>query len=73
MPSVVLVESETVGFVLVFQTTPRAVTNAPPSESIDPPLVNALEVISDAVEVALTAGKANCAFAPTMFTKLVPL
>jgi hypothetical protein len=40
---------------------------------MDPPLVNALEVIAVAAEVALTVGKANCAFAPTMFTKFVPL
>jgi hypothetical protein len=48
-----------VGFVLVFQTTPRAVTRAPPSDPMDPPVVNELEVIAVAAEVALIAGKAN--------------
>ena len=62
-----------VGFVLVFQTTPRAVTKAPPSDPMDPPVVNELEVIAVAAEVALRVGKANCAAAPTIFTKLVPL
>ena len=73
VPSVVFVENDTVGFGLVFQTTPRAVTKAPPSDSIDPPLVNALEVIAVAGEVKLTVGKANCAGPPTIFTKAVPL
>lgn len=72
-PSVVFVDKEMVGLVLVFQTTPRAVTKAPPSASITPPLVKALEVIEVAEAVEVTDGKANCAFAPTMFTKFVPL
>jgi hypothetical protein len=40
---------------------------------MDPPVVNELEVIAVAAEVALRLGRANCAFAPTIFTKLVPL
>jgi hypothetical protein len=59
VPSVVFVEKEIVGFVLVFQTTPRAVTKAPPSDPMDPPVVNELEVIAVATEVALRVGRAN--------------
>jgi hypothetical protein len=42
---VVLVLNEIVGYVDVLQQTPRAVTDAPPSEEILPPLVAVVCVI----------------------------
>jgi hypothetical protein len=51
VPSVVLVLNEIVGFDVVFQHTPRAVTDAPPSLVILPPLVAVELVIEDAAVV----------------------
>ncbi len=47
VPSVVLVLNEVVGFADVLQHTPRAVTDAPPSLVILPPLVAVELVIED--------------------------
>jgi len=51
VPSVVLVLNEIVGFADVLQHTPRAVTDAPPSLVILPPLVAVVLVIEDAAVV----------------------
>jgi len=51
VPSVVLVLNEIVGFADVLQHTPRAVTVAPPSLVILPPLVAVVLVIEDAAVV----------------------
>ena len=60
-PSVVR-KSDSVGFSAVLQQTPRAVTDAPPSSVISPPLVAELYVISvtdDVVTVDRIAGVAK--------------
>ena len=49
--------SEIVGFGDVFQTTPRADTDAPPSEEILPPALAAVDVIEE-TEVVVSVGKA---------------
>jgi len=49
-PSVVLVLA-VVGLEVVFQQTPRAVTAAPPSDEMLPPLVAVVLVIEDAAVV----------------------
>jgi hypothetical protein len=58
VPSVVFVLKDTVGPVLVDQTTPRAVIDAPPSTVMLPPLlasVAVIEPIDVVVKVAATA------------------
>jgi hypothetical protein len=57
VPSEVFVESETVGFDEVLQTTPLAVIGEPPSAVMFPPLVAAEEVIAVAVTVAEMVGE----------------
>ena len=56
-PSVVL-EPAVVGFCVVAQHTPRAVTEEPPSAVILPPLVAVVEVIADGVAVVRTGATA---------------
>ena len=56
-PSVVL-EPAVVGFCVVAQHTPRAVTEEPPSDVILPPLVAVVEVIADGVAVVRTGATA---------------
>ena len=51
-PSVVFVDSDSVGFVVVAQTTPLAVMGLPPSAVIFPPLVAVEGVIDVADTVA---------------------
>ena len=56
-PSVVLVEREIVGFVVVLQHTPLAVTVAPPLLVIFPPLVAVvwvIEVVDEVLRVGTT-------------------
>ena len=57
VPSVVLVDKATVGFAVVLQQTPRAVTVAPPSATTLPPLAAVVMVI-DVGKVVVTVGKA---------------
>ena len=57
VPSVVLVDNAIVGFAVVLQHTPRAVTAAPPSEAILPPPVAAVIVIDDN-DAVVTVGNA---------------
>ena len=57
VPSVVLVDSSTVGLALVLHTTPRAVTDAPPSDVTFPPPEAPVEVMEPAV-VVVTEGAA---------------
>ena len=52
LPSVVLL-SEVVGFAEVHQQTPLAVTEAPPSEVMVPPLDALVEVIEDTAVVVI--------------------
>ena len=52
--SVVLVLNAVIGPVVVLQHTPRAVTAAPPSLVIFPPLVAVVCVIADAAVVVIT-------------------
>jgi hypothetical protein len=54
VPFVVLVLNEVVGSADVLQQTPRAVTDAPPSLVIFPPLVAVFCVINDAAVVIRT-------------------
>ena len=56
-PSVVL-ETAVVGFCVVAQHTPRAVTEEPPSDVILPPLMAVVEVIADGVAVVRTGATA---------------
>ena len=65
MPSVVLL-LETVGFGLVFQHTPRKVTESPPSELIEPPLTAAFCVIEVIVAVVST-GRSASVFSDPVF------
>ena len=51
-PSVVFVDSDSVGFVVVAQTTPLAVMELPPYAVMFPPLVAVEGVIEVAVTVA---------------------
>ena len=51
VPSVVFVAIEKVGFVLVLHTTPLAVTAAPPSLEISPPLETVVVFIAFGVVV----------------------
>ena len=66
IPSVVFVESEIVGLVVVPQTTPLAVMELPPSAVMFPPLVAAEEVIEVAATVAEMVAKD-----PTDVVKLI--
>jgi hypothetical protein len=50
-PSIVLVDNAVVGFAEVLQQTPRAETEAPPSDEIVPPLEAVVVVIEEAVVV----------------------
>mgnify|MGYP001605840901 CR=1 FL=1 len=52
MPSLVL-KFAIVGFAVVLQQTPLAVTGAPPSEVMFPPLIDVEEVIADILEVII--------------------
>jgi hypothetical protein len=54
VPSVVLVDKAMVGFAVVLQQTPRAVTAAPPSVLIVPPLLAVVLVIADIAVVVIT-------------------
>ena len=54
VPSVVLVDKATVGLAVVLQQTPRAVTAAPPSELIVPPLAAVVLVMADTAVVVIT-------------------
>ncbi len=54
LPSDVVL-SAVVGFALVLQQTPRAVTAAPPSDVTLPPLVAVVDVILDATDVITAA------------------
>ena len=65
VPSVVFVLKDTVGPVLVDQTTPRAVIDAPPSDVMFPPLLAPVEVIAPIVVVVKVA--------VTAFTEIVPV
>lgn len=59
VPSVVLVERETVGLAVVPQQTPRAVIGEPPSSVMVPPLVAVVEETEEAIVVVIvdiTAG-----------------
>ena len=56
-PSVVLVDKAMVGFAVIAQQTPRAVTVAPPSLVTLPPLVMVVMVIAVAA-VVVTVGNA---------------
>ena len=58
---------------LVPHTIPLAVTAAPPSELITPPLDAELVVIALIAVVEVIPGIANCPAKPIIFTKLVPL
>ena len=73
VPFVVFVASAIVGAVVVPQTIPLEVTAAPPSELMTPPLLAELVVIALIAVVEVIVGIANCAVAPIIFTKLVPL
>ncbi len=53
VPSVVLVDKAMVGFAVVLQQTPRAVTGAPPSVLITPPLVAVVFVMAVIVVVVM--------------------
>ena len=68
VPSVVLVLKDTVGPVLVDQTTPRAVIVAPPSDVILPPLLASVEVIEPIDVVAKVATHAFTVMLPVAFT-----
>ena len=57
VPSVVLVGKAMVGFTVVLQQTPRAVTVAPPSAVTLPPL-EAVAVVIDVIAVVVTVGSA---------------
>jgi hypothetical protein len=57
VPSFVLVDKAMVGFAVVLQQTPRAVTVAPPSLVTLPPLAAVVIVMADVVAV-LTVGNA---------------
>ena len=58
-PSLVLVVNAIVGFVVVPQQTPRAVTADPPSFVILPPLEAVVEVIADTTVVVKTGANAR--------------
>ena len=58
VPLLVLVANAVVGFVVVDQHTPRAVTATPPSAVTLPPLVAPVEVMADAAVVVETVGAA---------------
>jgi hypothetical protein len=58
VPSVVLVDRDTVGLAVVLHTTPFAVTDAPPSDVTFPPLDAPVPVMEPAVVVD-TVGSAN--------------
>ena len=66
IPSVVLVLNAIVGLAEVPQQTPRAVTAAPPSLVILPPLVAVVEVRADTA-VVVSTGKIAVAAAVTWF------
>ena len=68
VPSVVLVLKDTVGPVLVDQTTPRAVIVAPPSDVMLPPLLASVEVIEPIDVVAKVATNAFTVMLPVAFT-----
>ena len=53
VPSVVLVDKAMVGFSVVLQQTPRAVTAAPPSVLIVPPLLAVVLVMADMAVVVM--------------------
>ena len=53
VPSIVLVDKAMVGFAVVAQQTPRAVTVAPPSLDILPPLVAVVIVMAVVVAVVI--------------------
>ncbi len=53
VPSVVFVGKAIVGFGFVLQTTPLAITAAPPSLEIAPPLEAAVVVIDEALVVVI--------------------
>jgi len=53
VPSVVLVDKATVGFAVMLQQTPRAVTAAPPSVLMVPPLVAVVLVMAVIAVVAM--------------------
>jgi hypothetical protein len=55
VPSTVLLFA-VVGFVVVAQHTPRAVTGAPPSEATIPPLFAPVVAIAETVAVVVTTG-----------------
>jgi hypothetical protein len=54
LPSVVFVVSAIVGFCVVLQTTPLAVTVAPPSDVILPPEILVVDVIAEIIAVVIT-------------------
>ena len=56
VPSVVLVDKAIVGFAVKLQQTPRAVTGAPPSVVMLPPLVAVVMVMADVDAVVIVAG-----------------
>ena len=58
VPSVVLVDRDTVGPVVVAHTTPRAVTALPPSEVMLPPEL-AVVVVTDVTGVVASEGKST--------------
>ena len=66
VPSVVFVLKDTVGPVLVDQTTPRAVIDDPPSDVMLPPLLAPVDVISPIVVVVKVANI-------TAFTVMLPV
>jgi hypothetical protein len=63
---VVFVLKDTIGPVLVDQTTPRAVIDAPPSDVMLPPLLAPVDVISPIVVVVKVANI-------TAFTVMLPV
>ena len=61
VPFIVLVDKATVGFAVVLQQTPRAVTAAPPSLLILPPLAAVVDVM-EVTAVVVMAGKVAIMF-----------
>ena len=61
VPSVVLVDKAIVGFAVVLQQTPRAVTAAPPSSVILPPLAAVVDVM-EVTAVVVMDGKVAIMF-----------
>jgi hypothetical protein len=57
VPSVVLVDKAMVGFAVVLQQTPRAVTVAPPSATTLPP-PDAVVIVTDDSDAVVTVGNA---------------